>query len=230
MVAHLADFEDPLVREVADRLTAGESTPRGKIERLFAYVHDDIKFQFPAAGDLVKASDTIRTSRGQCNTKGTLLLALCKAVGIPARSHFSLISKNIQRGIFTGPTYWLMPAKISHSWVEVEVDGRWRRIDAYINDSSFQHGALAEIARRNWQTGFSVAMPTEGEPATGLDLDTESFVQMAAVTDDQGAYDDPAEFYASPLYRNRPGRWRLVLYRLMLGRINRRVEQIRQGR
>ena len=229
--ARLADFEHPRVRELAQRLTAGETTARGKLERLFAFVRDDIKFQFPHAGDRVKASDTIRTGQGQCNTKSTLFLALCKAAGIPARIHFALISKEIQHGLFTGLAYRLMPPKLSHSWIEVELDGRLRRIDAYINDPRFQQGAIAELERRGWRTGFSVALPAAGEPPAGLDLDVDSerFVQMAAVTDDHGAYDDPAEYYSGSQYRNRPGRVKLWLYRLMIGGINKRVGLIRQG-
>lgn len=227
--SRLADYENPLVRDVAQRLTAGETTRRGKLAQLFLYVRDGIRFQFPRAGDLVKASEVIRAGQGQCNTKSTLLLALCKAIGLPARIHFALISKEIQHGFFTGLAYWLMPQRISHSWVEVEIDGRWRRIDAYINDLPLQRGAVAELTRRGWRTGFSVALPREGELAADLDLDDERFVQMAAVTDDHGLYDDPAEYYASSRYRNRPGKLKLWLYQLLNGHINGRVERLRLG-
>jgi transglutaminase/protease-like cytokinesis protein 3 len=30
--------------------------------------------------------------------------------------------------------YRLMPPLISHSWLEVQIDGTWRRLDSYIND------------------------------------------------------------------------------------------------
>lgn len=225
----LADFDDPLVRAVAQRLVAGEATTRGQLARIFAFVRDEIPFGFPVAGDLVKASDVIRSGRGQCNNKSTVFLALCKAAGIPARIHFSLISKEIQHGLFKGPAYWLMPAQISHSWVEVEIDGRWRRIDAYINDCRFQAGAVSELRHRGWTTGFSVALPRTGDPATDLELDSERFVQMAAVTDDHGTFGDPADYFASPRYRNRPGGFRLWLYRRWVGGINRRVKAIRKG-
>jgi transglutaminase-like putative cysteine protease len=66
------------VRETAERLTSSETTARAKLARLFAYVRN-IKFQFPHRGDLVKASDVIRSGHGQCNTKSTRFLALCKA-------------------------------------------------------------------------------------------------------------------------------------------------------
>jgi Transglutaminase-like superfamily len=223
----LADATDPTVQATAARLVAGESTTRGKLARLFAYVRDEIAFGFPQQGDLLRAGDVIRGGQGQCNNKTTLFLALCKAAGIPARVHFSLIGKAIQRGLFSGPAYWLMPDRISHSWLEVEVDGRWRRIDAYINDAPFQAGALAALKRRRWRTGFSVALPKTGDAPTQLDLDREQFVQMEAVTDDHGTWDDPADYYATAQYRNRPGRLKLWLYRRLVGGINRKVQALR---
>jgi hypothetical protein len=223
----LADYEHRLVQEMATRLTAAEMSVRGKLARLFGYVRDEIEFAFPPAGDLVRASEVIRSGQGQCNNKTTLFLALCRAAGIPARVHFSLISKQIQRGLFSGLAYWLMPDKISHSWIEVEVDDRWRRIDAYINDAPFQAGAVAELKRCGWRTGFSVALPPTGQAPTQLDLDTEHFVQMEAVTDDHGTWSDPADYCATPLYRNRPGRLKLWLYARLVERINAKVRALR---
>jgi Transglutaminase-like superfamily len=159
VTVELANYQHPLVRETAARVTAEQTALRGKLERLFAYVRNDIAFGFPLEGDLVKASDVIRSGQGQCNNKTTLFLALCRAADIPARIHFSLIGKEIQRGLFEGLAYWLMPGKLSHSWLEVEIDGRWRRIDAYINDPPFQEGAVKELKCRGWRTGFSVALP-----------------------------------------------------------------------
>jgi transglutaminase-like putative cysteine protease len=63
----LADYDSPLVRETAQRLTGTAITVRERLERLFYYVRDDIKFAFPQDGDLVKASATIRLGKGQCN-------------------------------------------------------------------------------------------------------------------------------------------------------------------
>ena len=228
-IESLADFQHPLVQQLGQRLTAGETTARGKLARLFTYVRDEIKFQFPAEGDLLKASDVIRLGYGQCNTKSTLFLALCKAAGIPARIHFGLISKDIQRGFFTGLAFALMPAQISHPWIEVEIDGRWRRIDAFINDKPLQERAVAALRRRGWRTGFSVALPKTGEPGIDLDLDNENFSQMGAVTNEHGTYDDPIDYYTSPQYRNRPSTLKLWLYHLLVGRINRRVRRLRQG-
>lgn len=224
----LADADHPLVQATAKRLTSGAETDREKLEPLFLFVRDEIAFGFPVKGDLVPASETIETGVGQCNTKATLLLALCRASGLAARIHFSLISKDIQRGFFTGIAYWLMPRNISHSWIEVEIDGTWRRIDSFINDMPLHKAAELELARQGWYVGFSLAL-TNGQASADLNIDEEAFEQMAAVTGDHGIWDDPSDYYASPLYQNRPGVLRMLAYRLMIGRVNRKVNKLRSG-
>ena len=155
-------------------MTGNTNTVLEKLDRLFHYVRDDIKFGFTQDGDLMKASTTIRLGKGQCNTKGTLLLALSKAVGIPARIHFSLIKKEIQRGLFTGLGYKLMPLLLSHSWIEVEVDGKWRSIHSYINDEEYYMAAKSELKKKRWDTGYSVSCPS-GECSCDFNVDQEVF-------------------------------------------------------
>ena len=222
----LADYQDPIVKETALRLIDGEKTDRDKLRRIFAYVRDDIVFAFPEEGDLLKASETIQKGFGQCNTKATLFLALCKAAGIPARIHYSLISREIQKGFFTGIAYWVMPKEISHSWIEVDIDGKWRRIDTFINDLPLFNAAIARLKERGWPTGYSVALGKD-KPSAELNLDKEAFQQMAAVTSDHGVWDEPAEYFSSDRYKNRPNAFKLWLYRHRIGGINDRVRQLR---
>lgn len=222
----LADSDHPVTQATARRLTAGAKTDREKLERLFTFVRDEIAFGFPKEGDLVPASETIQTGIGQCNTKAALLLALCRASGITARIHFSLISKDIQRGFFSGIAYWLLPKNISHSWIEVEMEGTWRQIDSFINDMPLHKAAEDELARRGWNVGFSLAL-VKGHANPDFSIDKEAFAQMAAVTGDHGIWDDPSDYFASPLYRNRPGFLRMLAYRLMIGCVNRNVKTLR---
>lgn len=224
----LANDNHPLVEKTAKKLTGSENTLRDKLEKLFYYVRDDIEFGFPLKGDLMKASETIETGIGQCNTKGTLLLALCRAVSIPARLHFSLINKEIQKGLFTGLGYRLMPRLLSHSWLEVEIDGRWRRIDSYINDDTFYRAALIELQRKGWNTGYSISSSC-GNASAEFNIDEEKFVQMAAVEADHGVWDDPADYFVTNKYQNRPGFLRLLMYRLIIKRLNKKVQRLRRA-
>lgn len=227
-IPRLADDDHPVVRETAERLIRGEEFPRGRLERLFYYVRDEIRFGFSKEGDLVKASDTLRIGMGQCNSKGALFLALCRASGIPGRMHFSLIKKEIQRGLFTGIGYMLMPPLISHSWLEVEIVGRWRRLDAYINDMAFFTPAKLALKEKGWDTGYSISC-ADGHCSVDFYIDDEQFVQMGAVVEDQGVWKDFSNYYRTGAYQNRPGCLRLLLYRLMIKRVNNRVALLRSA-
>lgn len=221
-----ADVDDPLVRRTAAELTAGLTDPVQKLEGIFGFVRDDILFGFPPEGDFVKASQTIERGYGQCNTKGVLILALCQAADIPARLHFSGITKEIQHGFFRGVFYKLMPKEISHSWLEVELDGRWVQIDTYINDLALHRAAVAKLEHTGWTTGFSVSRKT-GEPSADFALDATDFSQMGAVLDDHGTWTSPADYLDGPDYLNRPGPVRQLLYRTYLPLVNHRVRSLR---
>lgn len=223
----LVDYDNVMVREIAERLTTDADTPHDKLKNLFYYVRDEIRFGYPVGGDLVSASSTITLGKGQCNTKSTLFLALCKVVGIPARIHFALINKEIQRGLFTGVGYKLMPPLLSHSWIEVEIEGEWRRIDSYINDKDYYLAARAELEKKHWDTGYSVSCPG-GDCSCEFNIDQEKFVQMGAVEVDQGIWDDPFDYYETDNYHNRPGTMKMILYRLIISGINNRVESMRK--
>lgn len=226
-IENLANFDHPIVDKTAKRLTSSNATtPRDALEQIFFFVRDDILFAFPPEGDFVKASQTIERKYGQCNTKGALFLALCKASGIPARIHFSKISKEIQHGFFTGIAYWLMLDQISHSWIEVKLEDQWHQVDTYINDLTLHRAAVNEVEKRNWQTGFSVSR-VNGDPSANLILDGAHFSQMAAVAGDDGVWDEPAEYYAGRNYVNKVGPIRQWLYRLALPMINGRVRRLR---
>jgi len=223
----LADSDHPLVRETAERLIRDLTTPREKLRALFYFVRDEIRFGFPKDGDIVKGSETIELGFGQCNTKAALLIALARAAGLEARVHFSTIDKSIQRGVFPGWAFRRLPDQLSHPWVEVLIEGRWRRIDSFINDDAFYRAGRAALRERGWKTGFSISCET-GESDPEFNIDEERFVQMDAVTGDHGTFDDPADYYRGPMYLNRPGPLTLLMYRVLVGLINRRVEGLRK--
>jgi len=221
MTQKLADHRHPNIQAKAASLIEGVRTDEEKLDAILRFVRDDILFGYPTTGDLVPASETLRTQVGQCNTKASLVVALCRAAGLEARFHFSLIDRKIQRGLFTNFFYWLLPRTLSHAWVEVRVGTRWRAVDDFINDPTFHRAAIHELAMRGWNTGFSIALP-DYPPTPG-----NSFQQMSAVTDDHGVWDDPADYYASPLYRNRPVGSDSWLYRRMIRKGNEHVRRLR---
>jgi len=224
----LADYNNPIVKNKAIELTHNRDSLTDKINAIFYYVRDDIKFAFPKEGDFVQASQTIKYAYGQCNTKATLFLALCKSVGITARIHFSLIDKNIQKGLFSGIAFWLMPKEISHSWIEIEMNGNWIKIDAFINDEKFYKAGRKALKKKNWEVGYSIAC-SKNDSSIELSFDTEKFVQMDAVTEDHGVFDEPMDYFNSSKYQNRPNTFKIFIYKLLIGGINEKVKTLRNS-
>lgn len=226
---NLADYNHSLVKNTAEMLIKDEKSIRGKLEKLFYYVRDEIKFGFLPELDYIPASEIIKKKIGQCNNKGVLLFSLCKVVNIPVRMHFSLIKKEIQRGLFKGLAYRLLPAKISHCWVEVLIENKWRNIDSYINDQTYYLAAKKELKSRNWDTGFSVAC-TSGESSSSLNIDEEKFVQMDAVVEDQGVWSDPSDYFYSDKYNNRASAIKTwIILNFIFPIVNKRVIQLRRS-
>ncbi len=84
---------------------------------------------------------------GSAIQKVLFFLVLCKALNIPARIHFSLIKREIQHGVFPEFLYLFLPKQLSHSWIEVNIDNKWLRIDGYIDDLVYFRGAIDQLTR-----------------------------------------------------------------------------------
>ena len=89
-----------------------------RIQKIYDFVRNEILFGYNVRDDL-PASRVLSDGYGQCNTKGTLFMALLRADGIPCRLHGFTIDKKLQKGAMTGIVYEKAPREILHSWVEV---------------------------------------------------------------------------------------------------------------
>jgi transglutaminase-like putative cysteine protease len=126
------------VIEQARRLTAGCTSDREKLERIYYFVRDmpyDIlaAFRDLAAGK-GRASDVLQAGHAFCMGKASSFVALCRAVGIPARVGFqqlhcpdkSFMSEEVRR-------LWADRPLPRHSVGEAYLAGRWLKLDATID-------------------------------------------------------------------------------------------------
>lgn len=224
----IADYNDKVVKSVVSEICSNIKKPEEKLEAIFYYVRDNIKFGFLPGIDNYTASEIIKLKVGQCNNKSGVFLALCKAAGLESKIHFSGIKKEIQKGLFRGIAYKFMPKEISHSWIEVKLDNKWIKVDSFINDNDFYNNGLNELKKNDWKTGYSISCES-GTSSSSFDLNGNSFVQMDAVTEDFSTYDDPSDFYKSNHYKNRPNIIKKIIYLLSLRGINNRVNKIRKS-
>lgn len=119
------DSEAPEVVAFA-RDRAGSGDVRDRAVRLYYAVRDEFPYDPYSLDDdpaHFKASHVLAEGRGYCVPKATLLAAVCRAAGIPARPGFADVRNHLATKRLlemTGSDLF-----IYHGYVEVLLDGRW---------------------------------------------------------------------------------------------------------
>ena len=222
----LLDFDHPALRALVEGHGWRGLPTFERIGAAYDYVRDGVAFGYNASDD-VPASAVLADGYGQCNTKGTLLMALLRALGVPCRLHGFTITKALQRGVVPELVYQIAPESILHSWVEVWYDGRWVNLEGFILDRPFLAG-LQNAFGAGPLCAYGAG--TDDLCAPGVEWEgADTYVQRTGINADLGVFDTPDAFYAE--HRQdfpRPKEW---LYRYVIRHwMNRRTQAIRRGR
>ena len=163
-----------------------------RIKAIYDYVRDEILFGYNT-DDGIPASKVLADGFGQCNTKGTLFMALLRACGIPCRVHGFTIDKRLQKGAMTGLVYLLAPKDVFHSWVEVLLDGTWYELEAFILDKAYlEKLQTAHADCRGAFCGYGVAVKDFRHPVIDFNRNN-TYIQSEGINRDFGVYDSPDE-------------------------------------
>lgn len=178
--------------------------------------------------DTVCASKVLADGYGQCNTKGTLFMALLRACNIPCRVHGFTIDKELQKGAMTGIVYKNAPRNVLHSWVEVYFEDTWYELEAFILDMQY----LRKLQIKNSDCtgafcGYGVAVKNFKNPVIDFDRNN-TYIQSEGINQDFGVYDSPDDLLKE--HHQEMSELRAFLYR-NLGRhlMNRNVNKIRNS-
>jgi transglutaminase-like putative cysteine protease len=132
---------------------------------------------------------------GQCNTKGTLLIALLRAGGVPARFHGFTIDNALQKGAIPGYIFPLAPKEIIHSWVEIEFQGLWVNLEGFILDKPYLQGVRSLFPESTGAfSGYAIATNSIEEPPIDWN-GSDTYIQSEGIARDFGVFDDPDSFY-----------------------------------
>lgn len=196
-----------------------------KIKKIYNFVRDDIVFGYNT-DDNLKASEVLNDGYGQCNTKGTLFMALLRAVGIPCRIHGFTIDKKLQKGAMKGLIYKLAPKSIVHSWVEIQYEEHWYNIEGFILD----HEYLKSLQKKfpNCKTnfcGYGVATHNFQNPQVEWEVN-DTYIQKEGINHDFRVFNSPDEFFEK--YQQQLPAIKKWIY-INIGRklMNRNVKRIR---
>jgi len=114
------------IADYANEACRGAYTDREKAIRLFYAVRDDIKydlFGYEINPQYMKASNILKKGSGYCVSKGLVLAAAVRAVGIPARMGFADVINHLNPGKIDE----LLQTNVFafHGFAELYLDGTW---------------------------------------------------------------------------------------------------------
>lgn len=224
----MLDYDDTGIQSLIKARGWDKLSDFDKIGAIYNFVRDEIAFGYNT-DDSIPASRVLKDGYGQCNTKGTLFMALLRGVGVPCRVHGFTIDKKLQKGAMTGFVYRNAPNDIFHSWVEVLYDNRWYELEAFILDKAY----LEKLQAKNPDCsgafcGYGVAVSNFRAPVIDWN-GNDTYIQSEGINRDFGVYSSPDELLAEHHQEMSP--FKAFIYR-NLGRhlMNRNVKKIRGGK
>ena len=223
----MLDFCDPKVQDLIKQRKWRDLEQFDVIGAIYNFVRDEILFGYNA-DDRLPASQVLSDGYGQCNTKGTLLIALLRSVGIPARFHGFTIYNELQRGAIPNYLFFFAPERIIHSWVEIYYNDRWINLEGYIIDKRYlkqvQRNFIAECAQFS---GYGISTKCLTEPEIDW-RGEDTYIQSEGIADDFGMYTQPDDFYAK--YGSNLSGVKKLLFRYVLRHLmNLNVNRIRSN-
>lgn len=221
----LLDFEHPSLQGLIRERGWMTLPDKERIGAIYDFVRNEVGFGYNLADDL-PASQVLADGIGQCNTKGTLFMALLRGAGIPCRFHGFTIDKALQKGAITGVAYLLAPRSIIHSWVEVWFDDRWVELEGFILDQDYLGKLQERFGDRDGAfCGFGAATPDLMNPGVEW-TGGNTYIQKDGINHDFGVFDDPDSFYAKH-GANLSGAKKWLFQGLIRHWMNRNVARIR---
>ena len=222
----------PTVEETVGHVVAGATAECDKAIALHDYVRESVKFGFNKYFDAAPPDYVLACGYGHCNPKSRLLVALFRTAGLESYQHFVVIPKDILKRAIPASRYWMIPAELSHSYVEVKVQGRWYAIDSHIVDTPLLQGALDRLAREGRSLGYGVRI----DSINTWDGQSDAFSQFDEdlVIEDHGRVKDLEAYFRDKRYRNRVlGLPFNTMFKLMgevgVAPMNAHIDKIRQG-
>lgn len=115
------ESDAPEIQKLAKKVVGGEKDAWAAARKLSKFVYNYLEKSYGTSSD--RATDVLRTRRGDCTEHALLFTALARAAGIPARRVDGVVYTEAEDRV---------PALYWHEWAEVWV-GEWVAIDPTFN-------------------------------------------------------------------------------------------------
>jgi hypothetical protein len=131
------------------RLTQLRRSIPEKAQACFEFVQS-IRFRWPAFSEAATAPQVLRRGFGDSFTKGTLLIALLRACGIPARLRVATVPNTLFEGLLK-TNYRRVP----HAYVEAFIN-KWQGVDAHVFDADLALAANLRLHAERRLVGYGL--------------------------------------------------------------------------
>ncbi|RYF14017.1 MAG: transglutaminase family protein [Comamonadaceae bacterium] len=220
----LMDLGDPRLRMRAAALVQLYHSDREKALAVYAYVKR-LPFERPFKMSPRSARDVLDSGFGDAPDKATLMVALLRLAGVPARLRVVVMRGEIMRGLVDGI------GTINRPFVEMWIDGEWQSTDTYIFDAAYMAAARQALraSGQAWSYGVHVESPMlwTGHGSTSmspLPMDADPMVVQ-----ELGLFHDPQHCMASGAFRARHvGFMRFLRWNLLVPGMRRAVDRVRR--
>ncbi|MBI1849733.1 MAG: transglutaminase domain-containing protein [Planctomycetes bacterium] len=147
--------DDPEVKRIATDVVGDERDAWTAALRLRDWVSEHMTFDLGVA--LAPASEVVRNRKGTCAAYASILAALCRAAGIPARYVMGFV---YCAGSWGG-----------HAWVEISLGDRWVPIDAALPSAGAADAARFRFGASTLADGIGTLTAAGGKLYGNVDVD-----------------------------------------------------------
>jgi len=162
----IIDCDNETIKNQAQLVVKDLATDKEKAVALYYFVRDQIKHNpyAPALrGEDHKATLTLERGNGQCQHKSALLVALCRAAGIPARVGYvdvrdHMLSEKFRQMV--GGDNLL----IQHGYAEIYVDGRWLHVSPAYDLATCEKAGFMPVEFDGANDAKDSSLNKEGKP------------------------------------------------------------------
>jgi hypothetical protein len=222
----LLDLDDPKLRLRAQSLTQLCKSEREKALVVYAFVKR-IPYGKAFKMRLHTAREVLQQSHADAPDKATLLIALLRLAGLPARIRYLTLQGEVMRGLLNGVPEPTRPV------VETFRDGRWIATDTYIFDASYLDAARKRLKANGWTWGYGIHV----DGASLWDGNEDAYLgklppaEDPLLVEDHGFFCDTLEFVSSPSYREMHVRLaRAVQWNMLSPVMERAIRELRGER
>lgn len=188
----LLQHDHPKIRLLALKLTQLKSG-REKALACFEFVR---KLEFKCSINKKRAGsvDVLAAGMGDGFGKGTLFIAMLRAIGVPARMRVVLLHPTYLTGLAG-----LDGTLAEHAYTEVWIEGEWLAVDSYVVDLDLGLRARMRLLFEGRNAGYGV----HAKGQVSWDARSSSFGQFSSEDPaslplmDLGTYDDVQQFQHS---------------------------------